>query len=523
LRHFYRAIEKKSKHFVDELLNTSVMIMEKIDGDAFSAEWKNGEWLFYKGHNKKEMNLLSRAISGRYEKYIQFILATDKEEYEFYSRIRFDFEIVDKFKPHIIEYDNVPPGGMILIGVETDSKQIIPNRHFLYNWSQYFGLDNPPIVFDDVLSPKQRALILLSNFHSNSINYWMYDCFLKPVRCKSYLQNNLEKPIEGFVLHFKKKDKPFIVKIVDPHFTSEIMKSKNPKKGILIERETTDSFLNDIIEYGKDWSTTLSEPLDVYSHIFEKYVQNLGVLNFNSKYDNLYNELPENLKRLYEVLNDSIIPESTMKMLLEYKNLAAGYINFLMILNSPSKNILSKFPGIENVRNYRIDYRKSVNVMIGKFQPITTGHLKVVDEMYNLNGLPTYFFIVRRKDSILSEFLTINIFNTLYKNNTKVAGYSFKKGEWYDTWLSELRMKGLEPVLLGCGEDRSGLYERNLYEINTKNNSNVELYVEKRDTEDISATKLKNAIIEDDKETIKKSFPKYLHGFLEKVKKELIN
>ena len=170
---------------------------------------------------------------------------------------------------------------------------------------------------------------------------------------------------------------------------------------------------------------------------------------------------------------------------------------------------------------------KKVNIIIGRFQPITLGHMKIVEQMYNENNLPTIFCMVSNKkfdskhpfsDDIISEELDI-----IMKNDKQVAGYIWITNADIVKCGEKLHEAGYEPLLWGCGTDRYDSYKKQADKYKEKAGllPEFDVFEVKRTDDDISATKVRNAIKENDINTFNKMMPKGTDKLFDQMKNAL--
>lgn len=169
---------------------------------------------------------------------------------------------------------------------------------------------------------------------------------------------------------------------------------------------------------------------------------------------------------------------------------------------------------------------KKVNIIIGRFQPITLGHIKIVDAMYKENGLPTVICQVSNKkfdtkhpfsDELISEEVKIieknyNVVGQVYVTNADIV----KCGNL-------LHENGFEPILWGCGTDRYASYTKQAdkYKKDANLLDEFTTFEVKRSDEDISATKVREALISGDFETFKKMMPNGTDKLFDKMKEAM--
>lgn len=155
--------------------------------------------------------------------------------------------------------------------------------------------------------------------------------------------------------------------------------------------------------------------------------------------------------------------------------------------------------------------RKSVNIIVGRFQPFTQGHMKCVMEAWEKHGVPTVICMIDVKDEKVNESrpfpssLLLPIYeNTLYShliNSIKLVSSAdiVKIGEmlWND---------GYEIISWTCGTDRySGYLRQSInYKTQAHLSENFDLIEVERCDEDTSATLVRNAIKNNDIKTFNK-------------------
>lgn len=153
--------------------------------------------------------------------------------------------------------------------------------------------------------------------------------------------------------------------------------------------------------------------------------------------------------------------------------------------------------------------KKKVTVLIGRFQPATGGgHGKMYDEAKKL-GHPVVIFVVRgeKSDPKKSPFpldLTVKVVEDSFPDADVFQATSAFIGEF----IKPLREKGMEPVVMLCGTDRVKGYEGQIKRYAEKMNLNLEVKEITRGDDDVSATKVREALKADDEASFKKMMAK---------------
>ena len=173
---------------------------------------------------------------------------------------------------------------------------------------------------------------------------------------------------------------------------------------------------------------------------------------------------------------------------------------------------------------------KQVNIIIGRFQPFTLGHVKgaeYVKKKYNLN---TLYLIVNtppnkcdsRHPFPSDEIIKIN--KNINKEFDFIEGFISVPNANIVANIETMRKEGYEPIMWTTGSDRLVDYQKmiNRYAEKIELNKDFKVIEIPRNDEDISATAVRNAIKDNDIQLFKKLMPKTEHGSFE-VFKEMID
>lgn len=173
--------------------------------------------------------------------------------------------------------------------------------------------------------------------------------------------------------------------------------------------------------------------------------------------------------------------------------------------------------------------REKVNIFLGRFQPFTKGHLKVLEIGYNENQLPTVVLMIQNKkidkrhpfsdDVIQKEMEIIKkdaphfIKDIIYVKSADILAF----GE-------QLHQKGYEPILWLTGTDRLPQYTRMAtnYKERAGFVDEFTTFEIKRTDEDISATKVREAIQQNDLTTYKLLMPEHTDKMFDTFRNELL-
>lgn len=170
---------------------------------------------------------------------------------------------------------------------------------------------------------------------------------------------------------------------------------------------------------------------------------------------------------------------------------------------------------------------KKCNIFVGRYQPFTNGHMKVIEYLYSQNQYPTFILLVRnKKQADDSRPFSIETQEKMLSSlkTPKICGYSIIESAGIDIVFNAVRDKGFEPVLWGCGTDRYKAYSAMCNKPEYRSDLNclpefnaIEI---KRGDDDISATKVRGYIAEDNVKEFELNVPSDLHKMYDELRKE---
>ena len=165
--------------------------------------------------------------------------------------------------------------------------------------------------------------------------------------------------------------------------------------------------------------------------------------------------------------------------------------------------------------------KKKVNMFVGRFQPFTLGHVKVFEKMYKENGKPVVVFLVRGKNNDpekrpFDEEMQQAMFAKMAKQYPFLETAIVVPNGSIDTMFAAAR-PAYEPVMWGYGTDRKKSYgamiDKQSYRDQLGVDPDFKGYEIFRTDDNISASKVRNALKIDDEKTFKKMTPKSIHSF----------
>ena len=165
--------------------------------------------------------------------------------------------------------------------------------------------------------------------------------------------------------------------------------------------------------------------------------------------------------------------------------------------------------------------KKPVNMFVGRFQPFTLGHVKVFEKMYKENGLPVVVYMVRGgkadpEKRPFDEDMQQAMFAKMKKQYPFLEASFVVPNGAIDTMFAAARPT-YEPMMWGYGTDRKKAYGNMINKQSYRDDLGVDPSFKgfeiKRGDENISASKVRNALKIDDEKTFKKMTPKSIHKF----------
>lgn len=178
---------------------------------------------------------------------------------------------------------------------------------------------------------------------------------------------------------------------------------------------------------------------------------------------------------------------------------------------------------------YKEQGKKPVNIFVGRFQPFTLGHVKVFEQMYKKNGYPVVVFLVRSgkpdpEKKPFNEDLQQAMFAEMTKQYPFLEAAFVVPNGGIDTLFAAAR-PAYEPMMWGYGTDRKKAYDfminKPSYREELGVNPNFTGFEIARTDDDVSASKVRNALVVDDETTFKKMTPKSVHKFYKTLQNTL--
>lgn len=164
-----------------------------------------------------------------------------------------------------------------------------------------------------------------------------------------------------------------------------------------------------------------------------------------------------------------------------------------------------------------------VNILLGRFQPFTLGHLKCATKVYKTKNIPTVLCVIDTiKQDDRHPFLTKMLwryFRKLTEKYDEIQDIVLVKNADILAIGKALGEKNYDPVTWTCGTDRYSAYNS----MCKKYAPSVEVIEIDRSEGDISATQVRQCIKAGDEDGFKRLVPECWWSLFSKLKEVLDN
>ena len=115
---------------------------------------------------------------------------------------------------------------------------------------------------------------------------------------------------------------------------------------------------------------------------------------------------------------------------------------------------------------------QKVNIVIGRFQPFTKGHLKCVEMAWNELHVPTVICMINTKDDKVDErkpfpsSLLVPLYNEAFKKDERIEKVVLVSNADIVKIAEACRAEGYEICSWTCGTDRYDDYKKKLSSVN---------------------------------------------------------
>ena len=555
-------LKSNGRDYVSGLLDKFLVVKEKIKGTSLHFRFVNEEIKFYKGSTNKEISIIDRTLQSIYEKPIDWVFEKAIAMYE-YGMIpesyRFAFRYTPKDSKLYLEEIRI---------VESNNKiRFIEDPVLLEQWSDHFQCDGILTAYFGRLKQQTKKSILES-LDDRIID--IYDILnLNKNRSESLTMKFLDRLNEDVS-----------AKILNPTIKPTKSKERSASDTYSIALQDVLAYLNTINfdKFDPTGEDKGQKMLNLISDLYVSYMEKNA-----SKYDgmedldgpdfaknipdfdiNLHNVVNSSAKKL---LSKSQINKELFKLFLgtftkkrrKTSTLIDDNTKFEInkIIDMISDRSLEKpkdpkesIPTFEDyyynkyqkrailnesdswmIYEGKLDLthkqqgRKAVNILVGRFQPPTLGHVKVLRQMHAKNNLPCVVINVRSKSGKNQKFdpeTILKIWMDIANQYKFIDGIRESSTGFLDQVLNSLRPE-FEPVLWGTGTDRIKGYERIIKNYGPEANTlpEFEAFEIKRSGKNISATQVREAIAADNEKEFKALTPTAEHKFFKQLRTEL--
>lgn len=579
-----------------KLLDNRVMVVEKVSAPSFYVRRKNNKFEFYKSSNSNPITIVDRTLMSLYEvaiKHIQSLSPSDKAELP--SDFKFGFEYLPESNVSQYEYTQTPHNNLILTHIQqlTEGgkvKKTIIDPVIIEKWAKVLDVQAQEVIFDGNLSPEQKSQIVKlmemndKEFSSNfdydietdietSFTKEIYRIF-NPNSTKSVLQEDLESEIDGLILNFAEGKKIQSFKLEDfvrqplnenresSHMYQiaiadilEFFSSFNFSEVQLVEETADHRYIellsvafNEYIDKNSSryigvnfesaefsqaasfkLNTTFIKNEKTLTHASNEILSELFKITLgtfrkhkNKTSDILNDDMIAQLNAIVDTIDEVVFLENTDE------NSIYDYKNFMMHNNIKTKMNLNEALTVK----YGEHGKEPVNIFVGRFQPFTLGHAKVLEAIHKENGFPVIVFLIKAKKAKkednfkrpYSEDFQIKMFKQVQRQYKFLKEIIVLPSPAIDHMFNALRPK-YEPVLWGTGSDRMKAYGYQVNNDNYRDQLNVRsdfgLFEIPRTDDNISATKVRNTMLDNDEAAFQSMTPKALHKMYDTLKSEL--
>ena len=582
--------ESTNRNDFMQLLENTCVVSEKIQASSFHVRKTNSGFEYYKSGSKEAMNKVDRTIVKYYENAIKYFKSISGDIAEqMPTDWKFGFDYMVDTKTVDIEYDKLPKNHLILTHIQvmspsnpTEIKKVIRDPNILYKWADILSVQRPQVIFQGKLSDYQKEelvkLLEMSETHFKkeftdaSFTRKIYNIFNKGLNSTG-LNLDLDKDIDSLILNFfdGKSVKNFKLE----RFDKAEIEGRNPSDMYQIS-------ILDLVEYISQYdipSIELKEDdtdmryIELISILFNSYVEKHATKYIGASFDSadfaqgeefalnttfIKNEKTlslvqkDVLAELYkialgsfrkkrtketEIINAALM-EQINEIVAKIEALVMGETNEGDVMNFntylKTQNLQTQVSPITEALTvkYAEQGKKPVNMFVGRFQPFTLGHAKVIETISKQNGYPVVIFLIKSKTKKKED-----AFKRPYDEETQLEMLNNLKSKYpiekvyildraaIDYMFNAMRADGYEPVLWGTGTDRLKTYSYQVDKPEYREDLGVRddfgLFEIPRTGKNISATQVRNAMLDGDEKLFKKLTPKEIHSMYGELKDKL--
>lgn len=181
-------------------------------------------------------------------------------------------------------------------------------------------------------------------------------------------------------------------------------------------------------------------------------------------------------------------------------------------------------------------YMEHVNIIIGRFQPITNGHVRCAEYALSKTGCKSVLLMIDTQSGKVDErhpfpsSMLLPIYKDLFKRSSLILDILLVKNADIVKAAEICKQHGYIIQSWSCGTDRFDSYSKMAAKYSDQAGLPADFKVIeiKRTDEDESATALRTALLNDDKETFFKMFPsidistRIRHNIYEELRNQIL-
>lgn len=158
---------------------------------------------------------------------------------------------------------------------------------------------------------------------------------------------------------------------------------------------------------------------------------------------------------------------------------------------------------------------QQVNILVGRFQPITKGHIKCIQYVWDKFHIPTVLCMINTPDTKVDErhpfpsSLLMPLYEELFKGDKRICDIVLVKNADIVAISTDLKGRGYDIQSWTCGTDRYDAYSKmaDRYGEQAGLPDGFEVIEIKRSDADESATKLRSYLLAGDRDRFMKMSP----------------
>lgn len=387
INHLRQVYERKGKEFLDNLLNSFVIINQNIEGTFFGVKKtkENDKFRYFK--KSGEITYVDRMLTKYYNPAVAYFESIPEEKRNrIPSNLFFGFEYLTRKDETSSKLSRSPINNLILSYIHKlddngDPIDTLQTKEDLIKWAQFLEVEPPQIIFEGRLDDEQRTSILefvystydelVEKFKTTSFTKYILS-ILNPENEKEYIKNNIGSDIDSIIFRFYSKEerqKPevFLAKMIDPIFQ---LKTKEPKP----EKNKPNDYIwlividlmNHIELYDEEELKKICESESDYD---QKYIKLINFIfkdfikEYDHKYDGLTLDIPEYLNRPeFEIDYDMVSDQEVMKLIKNNQTFKEIYRILLNFFRKPRKKATAGFfsPSMMNQLNIQVNKIKRI-------------------------------------------------------------------------------------------------------------------------------------------------------------------